>query len=132
MEVIDERPLGTKHNPHYHGDKVRIFLFMASVVMILGLPFFKDQVLVTANYILLWAVVMIIFAGLTNPKQAWISFVNTVIALLGFIVFEYAAVTNFATTVDMFFLITQGLALVFLFALYYSVKTVRGFYLQNK
>ncbi len=132
MEGIDDRPLGTKHNPHYHGDKVRTFLFIAAVLMIMGLPFFKEILVITPSYVLLSAVLMIIFAGLTNPKQAWISFVNLVISLFGFVIFEYAAITHFGYTTYIFFIMTQGLALLFLFSLYYSVKTVRGFYLLNR
>ncbi|HSX58034.1 MAG TPA: hypothetical protein VLE47_02045 [Candidatus Saccharimonadales bacterium] len=132
MENIDERPLGTKTNPHYHGDKVRVFFFLSAVLMIMGLPFFKSILSISASSVLLTAVIMIIFAGLTNPKQAWVSFVNTLISLFGFVIFEYAAITHFNYASYLFFIMTQGLALLFLFALYYSVKTIRGFYLLNK
>jgi hypothetical protein len=68
------------------------------------------------------------FAGITNPKQTWVAFLNFLIALIGSIIFEYQAVVGYSTysIYHRTFWGNQLLALDFLIALYFCTKTVRG------
>lgn len=111
---------------HYYGDLVRKLFMFAAIVMIVGLPFVYQNIPMPFILSLGGIVVLGIFAGLTNPKQVWVMALNFFIALACSIIFEIFAVRAFADQVDFFFIINQLLALVFLFALYYSTKSLRG------
>lgn len=115
---------------HYHGDIVRVCFFASAALMLLGLPYFQDLIPLPIS-LSMGAIVMLIFlAGLTNPEQVWLIFLDTMASLLGVVIFEYFAVTNFSVQ-SVFFWINQFLALLFLIAFYFSTKTLRGFYLRK-
>ena len=118
--------------PHYHGDIVRVVFFIAGLIMIVGLPLFKEEINFPIYFSIFATMVLVILAGLTNPKQMWIAYLNLVVSLVGFVIFEYEAATKFDDLTSSFFIINQILALLFFTALYFSVKTLRGFYLRNR
>lgn len=125
--------LGMRKFPHYYGDVVRIFFFVAGLVMILSLPLFSDFLPVPL-YISLFAILVLVFvAGLTNPAQKWTSFLDSIMSLIGFLIFEFYAVSSFSTSDDFsFFLINQTLAVLFLCAFYFAIKTTRGFVVKER
>lgn len=113
---------------HYYGDIVRKLFLAAAIFMIVLLPF-MNQYLEAPIYISILAAVGVgVFAGITNPKQTWVAFLNFLIALMGSIIFEYQAVVGYSTysIYHRTFWGNQLLALDFLIALYFCTKTVRG------
>lgn len=121
-----------KWAPHYYGDLVRKFFFAGGLTMVITLAFYKHVLPVPSFFSIIAILVVGIAAGITNPRQKWISVLNTGISLVAFIVFEFHAVEGFDRLDDPLFLITQGLAIIFFLALYFSVKTLRGSLLQGK
>lgn len=124
-------PPGNRKILHYYGDQVRIILFLTGLVMLGGLPYFKDLIPTPANYSIFAIVVIAFLAGFTNPKQVWTIYLDLVVSLVGFLVFEYFAITNSSDLSSGFFLINQLLALLLLVAFYFSTKSLRGFYLRG-
>ncbi len=120
--------------PHYYGDIVRKLLFSAAILMLFGLPFFSERLPVSLSGSLVVIIAVGFFAGLTNPIKSWTIFIDMVVSILATIIFEYYAVVNYQTNsgADWLFWIDQILALIFLFALYYSTKTVRAMFLQRQ
>lgn len=116
--------------PHYHGDVVRVLFFVAGIIMLIGLPFFKDLIPFSLNISILSILVLGLIAGFTNPRQMWVAIINVLISLAGFIIFEYYAVTSFDPS-TLFFWTNQALALIFFLTLYFSTKTLRGFLLRS-
>lgn len=117
---------------HYYGDIVRRLLFIVGVIMLLTLPVLKEQLLPAPTFISVLCILVIgLVAGITNPMQQWAMMINTGVALIGFVVFEYRAVVRFDQSIDSVFLITQCIALFFFIALYFSTKTVRGTFLRG-
>ena len=125
--------LGIGRFPHYYGDIVRLLFFLAGTILLLGLPLLRDLIPVPF-YVTIFAILAVVFvAGLTNPAQKWLSFVDVVTSSIGFIVFEYYAVLTFSSADDFFFfLINQTLAALFLFAFYFATKTMRGFLVKER
>lgn len=112
--------------PHYYGDIVRKLFLAAGVVILLVLPFAAEQVPWPAVVLLLVVLAATVVAGLTNPKQMWVMWLNVVMALIGMLAFEGHAIIRSGSDAVWIFVFDQGLALLFFFALYYSVKTLRG------
>lgn len=128
LEIVTEED---KPIPHYYGDMIRVLFLIAGIIMLLGLPFFKDLLPIPYIIPILTILVVDFFAGLTNPKLNWVIALNLIISLFGFLVFEYTAVSNFSDSHKSFAFVNQILAIIFFIALYYSTKTLRGFLLKK-
>lgn len=111
---------------HYYGDTVRKLFLAIGVVMLVALPFFSSSLPGPALIAFLGVLVVAVVAGLTNPKQIWVMGLNVGVSLAGLAVFEYYAILQAKTDPVWLFVINQAIALLFFFALYYSVKTLRG------
>ena len=114
--------------PHYYGDIVRALFLVAALIMLLGLPVFVNYLDFPLFYSVITMVILGLSAGLTNPRQTWIAAVNVAIAITGFIVFDIKTVDAYRTQVGgmKFFISNLVLAFLFLMAIYFSVKTLRG------
>lgn len=130
-ETLKNEKLLTRH---YYGDAVRFLFMLAAIIMLVTLPFLSGKLPVSI-YISILAILAIgVLAGITNPLQKWISVLNAVISVGALSVFEYYAVKSLMTyqVTTLYFITNQVLAFVFLFALYYSIKTLRAIYLKEK
>ena len=72
------------------------------------------------------AVILVCLAALTNPRKQWVMVANAAMAGVGLVFAEMIALLSYADEQMILFLSHQVLALVFLFALYFSMKTVRA------
>lgn len=112
---------------HYYGDIVRR-LFLAGVfIWIAVLPFAET---LNTKAIIIAVVGMLVFvvaAGLTSPVKYFTAILNIIISLVAVVAFEWWAVNLYApvSAGGFLFWIYQLLTINFLFALYYSVKTLR-------
>jgi len=119
---------------HYYGGIVRFLFMVAAVIMLMGLPTVKSYTHLPTLFSVVAILVLGLAAGFTNPKQLWGAVVNAVIALVGFVIFESYSVWAYGhySATDKFFIVTLALGFIFLFAVYFSVKTVRGLWLEKK
>jgi len=118
---------------HYYGDIVRFLFMLAAIIMLITLPFLVDK-LPTSVYVSIFIILAIgILAGITNPLQKWMSVLNGVISTAALFTFEYYAVSSLTNSgiKNLYFITNQILAIVFLFALYYSIKTIRAMYIKE-
>lgn len=117
---LPERP------DHYHGDTVRV-LFVAAALLVFAIKFVNPTF--AFGPMMLLILTLVIAAGITNPVQKWIHSVNMAIAIAGVLTFGWLAFSRIESTEELFS--GQGLfailALVFLAALYFATRTVRGF-----
>jgi hypothetical protein len=118
---------------HYYGDIVRMLFLAAAILMLVGLPAISNYVSIPTVFSVISMLILGLAAGLTNPKQKWDAGINTVIASVGFVVFETYAVIAFREHggTDKFFLSNLILGFIFLIAVYFSVKTLRGLLLKD-
>jgi hypothetical protein len=119
--------------PHYHGDEVRILFLVGAIIMILARSTGAEFPLPTGLAVL-GAALLVIAAGITNPNQVWIHWVNAALALFGTLVFGRAAVTHYRegfAILEPSFLYVEVLALISLIALYFTTRTIRGLLVRS-
>jgi len=120
---------------HYYGTIVRRLLILAGVIMLVALPFFQDLIPGPTLLSVVATITFIILAGILNPKDFNVSVAHVIISAIAIIVFEYYAIDRYQTVktpFDSFFIVNEILAIIFLFSLYFSTKTVRGMLVKNK
>lgn len=125
----EERPL------HYYGDIVRRLFFVAGLVLVVTIP--VDHELL--NFYLIFGIalilVLVIVAGFTSPLHKWAIATDVVVSATSFLFFEYVSIARFTeldSSIDGVFLFRQILALIFVFALYFATKTLRGMMENSK
>lgn len=120
---------------HYYGDEERVLFLLGGVLMLITLPFVHTIVPFSLYISVVTILILSAIAGMTNPQQRWVNMLNTCIALGGTGVFEYYAVTTnwsiLTLNTFIFFIANQLLAVIFLLASYFCVKTLRGIYLKG-
>lgn len=129
---IDEGPLHHRHVAHYHGDTVRT-LFVVSAVILLVAETTGASLPLTMTGIVALAVALVVAAGITNPAQAWIHFLNAIVSIYGAVTFGMYAIEQYHRShnfTDTTYLFAETLALLFLVAVYFTTKTVRGVLLR--
>lgn len=116
-----------KHPVHYHGDMVRVMFVIISVLLFLT-EFVGARLPFTTAGLIGIILVLVIAAGITNPAQKWIHFVNMIVAIGGTMLFGSIAFTRFDIGGDV--VAGAGLvtivAVLFLITLYFATRTVRG------
>ncbi len=113
---------------HYHGDEVKTLFVVSALVLIFAQSTRADIPLSTFGAVTV-AAVLVIVAGIINPRQVWIHWVSEVLAVLGTILFGTAAVDRYRGGTSAFapsFLYIEALAVLSLFALYFATRTIRG------
>lgn len=119
---------------HYYGDQTRILFVAWAIVLIVAKSTGADIPLTTMGAVAT-SVLLVIAAGITNPEQGWIHWVNGLIAIWGTILFGTTAIENYRAGVsllDTSFVYIEALALISLIALYFTTRTVRGFHLRPR
>jgi hypothetical protein len=124
---------------HYYGDSVRQLFFSAAAIMAALLPFVNKYVAIPLIFSIGGILILVIAAGLTKPKRSYTAVLNGGLSLLSAGLFEYYAVSSYQlfTTGEgsiflLLFLANQILTIIFIFALYLSVKTIRGLLDKNE
>jgi hypothetical protein len=122
---------------HYYGDIERTLFILGGLVMLVGLFFFYQYLPFPSYISLLAIVILVIIAGLLSPRQKWLAVVNMVIAALGSLIFGLQAfVTRLEADMGYFPAalpwVNLAIALIFLFALYFSTKTLRWRFAKGK
>lgn len=118
--------------PHYHGDAVRAIFVISAIILILARSMSAELPLSTTGAVVS-AVVLVIAAGITNPRTQWIHWVNAILAAGGSILFGVTAVAQYSAGESIFdpsFFYIEVLALLSLLALYFTTRTVRGILLR--
>jgi len=112
--------------PHYYGDAVRQAFVGAAALMLLGAPFYANDLQIELPFEIIGAVVLVAVAALTNPRTRGVILSDTLISGVGFVTFELWALTQYPSSSALQFGLRQALALVFMFAFYFSMKTLRS------
>lgn len=117
--------------PHYHGDRTRMLFVVSAILLFFAestgaiLPLTPAQTVVSA-------IVLVVAAGVTNPRQSSIHWFNALLAVLGVVTFGPVAIAHDGAPVDASFLYHVALTMLSLVALYFSVRTIRGFHLRPR
>jgi len=118
---------------HYYGDIVRILFVAGAVLIVLGLPVMTKIIGIPAIIPVVMVAILIITAGITNPAQRFSLQINVAISVIYFIVFGYTGWTLYEMQAGGFASFMNQLnAILFLFASYFSVKSLRGSIVPEK
>lgn len=117
--------------PHYHGDTVRTFFLIGGIIILATLPFFNNLLQIGIEFLLIFVILLALGGAIVNPFQRWIVIVNLIISAVAVILFEYAAVIGFGEDMFLLSIVRQTLAIIFLFALYYSGRTLRAMFMNQ-
>lgn len=117
--------------PHYYGDYVRQIFVVTGAAMLLLAPFLINRAPALLPFVIGGAIVLVILAALTNPKKIWVLMADSLAAGVGIIVFESLALAAYASGNWLAFIALEVVTIAFLFALYYSLKTVRTMMLHQ-
>lgn len=138
-ESSREEPLGRESQfanvvviPHYWGTTARMFMVGAVALMLLSWPLYgTDGAHPNVALIIAGALLAVAFAALTNPRVRWVSIVDAIIAAVGAAAFAAWAIAGNDSGDSLAFILRIVVALLFLAAFYYSLKTVRAFSLHE-
>jgi hypothetical protein len=123
---IEVKESQTLINYHYYGNRVRQLFFVAAAIMLIGLPFVRNTLVIPTFFSVVSILLLDFLAGMANPKQLWVNWVNAIIAAFAMFIFELFAVRAFESQTPFFLVTNQALALLFLVALYFNTKTLRS------
>jgi len=112
--------------PHYYGDSVRMMFISSAVIYAVAMPLFGNLIPVSTGTGILIVIVLAFLAGVTNPNFPWLMLINAAVAGAGIYLAEMAAISFFNTDSFVLFIMRQVVALLLLFAFYYSVKSFRS------
>jgi len=127
ISIPPRRPM-----PHYHGDEVRALFVISALIIIFAkstgveLPFSTLGAVASAA-------ALVVAAGITNPKQGWIHWVNAFFSVVGTLLFGTTAVEHYSVGISAFepsFIYVEALALLSLISLFFTTRTIRGFLLR--
>ena len=124
MKIRDEQRALSRD---YYGDVVRVLLVITSVIILLLLPFSYINIPIPIFVPIGGIVASALAAGFTNAKYRWSLIFDTTVSGLGLVLNEYFAVMEYqaSDTSVAFLLVTQALSILYFFALYYSVQTLK-------
>ncbi len=118
--------------PHYHGDAVRALFMLGAIVLIVAESIGVNLPL-SVTGVVVAAALLVIAAGITNPTAQWIHWLNALLAITGTLLFGTSVIEQYragANTMSLSFVFLEALALVSLFALYFTTRTIRGLWLR--
>lgn len=112
--------------PHYYGDVVRQLFVAGAVVMLVGAPFYTEALRVQFPFILCGAIVFVALAALTNPHNKTVVIADAIAAGVAVFVYETWALFQYAESSWIEFILREVIALNFITAFYFSMKTLRA------
>ena len=116
---------------HYYGDLVREFFLGAAAVMLFTAPFYGDNIRAEFPFIVIGALIVVCLAALTNPWKKLILTADAVVAGVGMIVYQIWALDGYGIASYTAFVFREAISILFMFAFYFSVKTVRAMVLHQ-
>ncbi len=119
---------------HYYGDIIRKLFLAIALLMVVAYPVFTQFINLPHYLPILAVVIVVLLAGFQNPLHYFVPLINTLAAVAGFIIFEYKATIIYLNAENYslaFFWTNQILAVLFLIAVYFCSKTLRGMYFSH-
>lgn len=111
--------------PHYYGDAVQQLFVIAAALILFTAPFYSEILANQLPFAIGGSLILAALAALTNPWSRLIMTANAVAAGVGLVTFETWALLNFSVSTGVQFVLREAIALIFLFAFYFSVRTIR-------
>ena len=112
--------------PHYYGDYVRQIFMLCGAAMLIFSPFLAASFPGALPFEIGGALLVAILGALTNPAKQISMLAEAIVAGVGVVTYELLALNSFSSGAMIAFIEREALAVAFLFALYFSLKTIRN------
>ncbi len=119
-------PLGTRI-PHYSGDASRQLILVAVGLLLIASPLYGHDLRAELPYEVMGSLAAVGFAALTSPREWLVSVGDALISAVGAGIYASWALGDYGNATSLAFVLRIAIALVFLSAFYFSMKTVRSF-----
>lgn len=116
---------------HYYGDVVRELFLGGAALMLVSSPLYADALQVQFPFIVVGALVVVALAAFTNPHKQWSCAADCVVAGAAVVVYGMWSLYGYEEVGPIAFVLRLAIAIIFLFAFYYALKTVRAFSLHQ-
>jgi hypothetical protein len=116
---------------HYYGDVARQIMLGAVALMMFAAPFYSDSLSVQFPFEVASGLCIVAFAALTNPVNKGILLVDTLLNGALAAIFGMWALSGYGTANLLAFVLRDCLAIFFIFAFYFSLKTLRAMLLHQ-
>ncbi len=122
---------GPRSIPHYYGDYVRQLLLGAAALMMIFSPLYSDVLRQQFPFIIIGAVLAVSFAALMNPRDKWVVIGSAVVSGGGLVIYAMWGMFGYENISPVAFMLRLAVAVIFLFAFYFSMKTLRAFMMRQ-
>ena len=117
--------------PHYYGDVVRGLLLGAAALLLIASPLYADAIRSQFPFLVLGAFCAVTVAAFTDPHKKLSLMADATVAGTGLIVYAGWGLLGYDSVNPVAFVLRLAVAVIFLFAFYFSLKTVRAFALHE-
>ncbi|MSU73731.1 hypothetical protein EXS56_01170 [Candidatus Kaiserbacteria bacterium] len=117
--------------PHYYGDSVRQLLLGAAALMIIFSPLYSDVLRQQFPFIIIGALLAAAFAALMNPRDKWVVLGSAIVSGTGLVIYAMWGMYGYKSIDPVAFMLRVAVAVIFLFAFYFSMKTLRAFMMHQ-
>lgn len=128
---IGMSPSESARIPHYYGDYVRVIFIVAAALAAFAIPVWGDVLPIGTFPQVVGIVILVVLAGLTNPHGTFILWVDAIVSAIGLLFIENTAIALYSIDEIAIFFARELLVLLLLFAMYFSIKTVRAIALHQ-
>ena len=117
--------------PHYYGDVARILMLVGAGAALLVIPFSSGFLHDAFLFDIIVGLAIVASAALTNPHSKLLMVSDALLAGLAVVLFEMDAFQNYQAGELVTFVFYEGIAILFILAFYFSLKTARAFMLHQ-
>lgn len=112
---------------HYYGDAARGLMLGAAALLLVASPLYGNNLRAEFPFEVLGALGIAALAAFTSPRDRWASIGDSVATGVGVFVYATWAMYDYSDINSIAFVLRIAIAIIFLFAFYFSLKTVRAF-----
>ena len=117
--------------PHYYGDIARQLMIAGVALMMATAPFYADSLRTQFPFEIAGAIAIVGFAAFTTPFKLSIVLCDAILSGLAVAIFGAWAFFGYDQISGIAFVLRDAIALIFLFAFYFSLKTARAMMLHQ-
>ncbi len=99
--------------------------------MIVLSPLYSDTLRLQFPFIVIGALLAVAVAALMNPRDRWIVLASATLSGVGLAIYAMWGMSGYDSISPVAFIMRLAVAVVFLFAFYFSMKTLRAFMMQQ-
>ena len=117
--------------PHYYGDVVRQCFVLGAIIMLVAAPFYTSNLRAELPFVILGALILVALAALTNPHNKSFVVADAVTGGIVVVIYQAWALFDYQSSTWIQFGLRELVALIFITAFYFSMKTLRAMLLHQ-